>query len=57
MAGGAQALLFSSKNLVDWAMRYVSDFYLNIRSSDAQPPDAGQGTRNHDSRHLCLSYG
>ena len=39
--GGAQALLFSSKNLVDW--RYVSDFYLNSRSADALPLDAGQG--------------
>jgi hypothetical protein len=40
-AGGAQALLFASKNLVDWW--YVSDFYLNSRPADAEPPDAGQG--------------
>ena len=36
---GSQALLFSSKDLVNW--RYVSQFYLNSRAP-AAPVDAGQ---------------
>ena len=39
--GKAQALLFSSKNLVDF--RFVSTFYDNSRADDVLPPDAGQG--------------
>jgi hypothetical protein len=41
IAGEAQALLFSSKNMVDW--RFVSVFFLNSRADDSLPPDAGQG--------------
>ena len=40
--GGGQALLFSSKNLVDW--KYVSQFFLNSRAGNEMPPNAGQGS-------------